>query len=412
MRLLSFYSKIPTNLANRFFLIIGLCLANTPSMAEIVSTSVTPANLTVNINTGLTTNITWTLTLNEFNATSTEAEFTILGADGSFEIVNTPLTVNAPTNSAPQPVSVRETLVITPELAQFVWEINRQELIYRRFFRDTQGQLSSALINITLIDNGTTPIDPPTRQTNPLGQLRSPSVNLSVNRLMLNFTDDSIVSFIEQGDRLQAELEVSYSGSGVLRGQWQISDPVSASGEPVYRTLMLVNATLTLPQRTTLISPDLPSDLLGRYYLRFCVSALGNQTLTSQSNSECPSELISTTVGYQVFPQKKTAALITGLSPNWQVATKITPFIWPEIQQVFVNQLQIFSQANNDMATKSEEQFITGMLLPGDQSQTLLSDYVIQNLTPGQEYFWRIASYNKDGKLIARSQLTPFRFID
>ncbi len=397
-----------------------LILASTSTHAEITSVTVTPGNLDIDINSGLTVNLTWTVTLNEDNAVSDQGEFFEPRSDGPLDTVNTSISVVAPIRTEPQAVSVPEVLRITPEQAQFWWDIRVRQFLYLRTFEDSEGISRTGSIQINLIDGTSNPISEPTTAFQGLKQLRNTSTELSIHRLALRFPDLNIINFVDSGEDLQAQLEISYSGNGLLRGQWQISDPASNVGEPRFYTLSLINQQLSAVQRSEIISPPLPTTVSGRYYLRFCVTGIGEASLPSQGAAECPTEIISTAVGYQVFPKKDGVSLLKGLNPKGGTVTEKTVFTWPNILRASVTQLQILraphippgsiknTVANIDNPTTLE--FITGMLLPANETKTHLSNYITDQMTNGEGYYWRISSYGEDGKLLAQSKPIWFRF--
>jgi hypothetical protein len=254
-----------------------------------------------------------------------------------------------------------------------------------------------------------------------LKALRNQDLDLNIQRLELRFTDLKTIAFIDQKDSLQAQLEVAYTGNGILRGQWQIADPASTNGELRFYTLAMVNQQLSGVSQTQILSPKLPTSLVGRHYLRFCVTGIGNVTLPdNNSDPQCASEIISTLVGYQVFPDSQTVIALTGLSPSWRSVESQTLFSWPSISSASVLQLQIFkvNASNGNIgywagtAASSGYQFITGMLLPGEAVRSKLSDYVLANLKPGETYFWRLSAYGDDGRLLANSKVLEFSYND
>ncbi len=402
----------------RVLSIVGLACLSFLGHADITSVSVVPSALVVNINTGLNANLTWTVTLSESNALSRQAEFFVQNSEGAFETVNTALSVVAPTNSPPQPVMVSESLVISQAQAQLWWSLGVRELFYGRTFEDGNGSRGTADLVLTFTNETGGVVSGPADQKQGLNKLRTPASGLDIHRLELRFTDLKTLSFVDSGDTLHAQLDVSYSGFGVLRGQWQIADSASVSGQPQFRTLSLVNEQLSPAQNDKVLSPALPTALEGNYYLRFCVTALGDITAPVSGASACPTEIISTVVGYQVFPPKPAIPVLVGLSPSGVAASSSTLFRWPSVLQAAVNQIQILSATDSDGSSPNPSEnplshtFITGMLLPGNVTEVRLSDYVTEQLVSGRSYYWRIFSYGNDGRLLAQSELVGFRFVD
>lgn len=406
------------NIGKTLFLMFTACLSH----AEITSVTVIPSSINVD-NSGQSFNLTWTVTLNQNDALSSQGEFWEPGSDGATDTVNTPLSVTAPLSPSPQSVTVPETLTITTAQLQFWQRLRIRQLQYIRTFEDTAGNRVAGSVDINIADGGSgstpTPIPPlvgPAPQAQGLNQLRNRQPDFQVHRIELRFTDLKSINFVDSGDKLQAQMEISYSGNGMLRGQWQIADPSSTVAEPRFHTLSLINQQLSDVQRSEIVSPTLPTTVEGRYYLRFCLTGIGNLVLPTEGTAECPTEILSSIVGYQVFPQKQGIPLIKNLSPMGEKANANTLFTWPNVFNTAVNQLQILkaphspslSSGSDDVSAESK--FITGMLLPGNINEVFLSSYVIENLVHGQGYYWRISSYGADGKLLARSEPVWFYF--
>lgn len=413
----------------RFLFILStlfITLTAAVSHAEITGVTVSPSSLNVDTG-GQSFNLTWTVTLNQNNALSSQGEFWQPGRDGATDTVNTPLSVTAPSTPTPQAVTIPETLTISTAQLQFWQSLRIQQLQYIRTFEDTQGARVSGSVDINIADGDggggifptlPTPTASPAPQFQGLKRLRNLQQELQVHRLELRFSDLKSINFVDSGDKLQAQMEISYSGNGMLRGQWQIADPSSTVGEPKFRTLTLINQQLSSVQRSEIVSPVLPTTVEGRYYLRFCVTGIGDLVLPTEGTAECPTEILSSVVGYQVFPQKQRIPLLKNLSPVGEMATAKTLFKWPSVQHATVNQLQILEAPHSpSLSTSSDDasskpKFITGMLLPGNIREVLLSRYVTEKLAHGQSYYWRISSYGADGKLLARSEPVWFYFVE
>lgn len=399
---------------NHLMCITLICLFSLSSRAEITNVTVSPTVLNVDINSGATTNVVWTVTLSENNAISREGEFLASNSIFTFDTVNQALSVIAPTNTTPQPVRVNESLAISASQAQAWWSSNIRQLNYRRAFSEgAESRGVSAMLTINLVD-GT----PPPNQTTQRGLrgLRVLSDGLRIDRIELSFLDHSSVLFVEQNSSLKAKLKVNYQGFGILRGYWQVANSAIANGEPQFRNLSLINKQLPATQQTEILSPVLPTNNFGRYYLRFCVTKVGSIQLPQNLNRTCPSETISTVVGYQVLPEKQMTPLIQGIKPDTHFVNKESTFSWPKVPDTQVYQLQIlkkkegnFMQTNNSL-TIEELIFVKGMLLPPSINKTVLSNYVIHSLKRDKTYYWRISSYDSEGKLLAQSKLTAIQF--
>lgn len=425
-----------------------LVLLNWEANAAITSVTASPNAVNVTIETASTaTSVNWMVTLNESDALSRSGEFFIPNRDGNLSTVNSLLTVGAPTNVPPQPVIVGEIVVITSSMAQFWWDLNLRQVFYRRTFTDALGNSETAIITINLFSNNdgrndntgnppvpgippvgpttpVAPINPPPNSEGPISRsasglsaLRAPTRDLAINRLELRFPNKKTVAFVNHNAQLTAELQVSYQGIGLLRGFWQIADPAGPAGEIQFRNLSLFNRQLPANQLIEFSSPRLPTKLEGRYYLRFCAVSVGQLRLPETAGAECPTEVISTVVGYQVFPSQLRLPVIRSLTTSKKIVDRETRFLWSSVRKAAVYQLNIleFEESNFTPSVTEEniettERFITGVLLNSKELSTTLSAHNLSLLKPGSSYVWKVMAYDAQGNLLAKSRPAEFTF--
>ncbi|WP_101759118.1 hypothetical protein [Oceanicoccus sp. KOV_DT_Chl] len=244
---------------------------------------------------------------------------------------------------------------------------------------------------------------------------------LSILGLRLEFESGNNLAVTMIDSPLKARLTVIHSGSGLLEGRWQIAEPGSSEGNPMYRTLSLVRQNLVANQRSVVQSPELPALRAGKYLMRFCVS---NRELIEDdaviTDSQCPMESLIVTAAYQVQEaaagSMPVGASIQGLSPNQQAVDATTPFSWPAVAGASSYQLQLFALASTEAALPSsklenkkvEPRFVTGMVIPATSTSTTLSKLVKIRLQVNQRYLWRITAHDTKGKMIAISAEPTF----
>ena len=222
----------------------------------------------------------------------------------------------------------------------------------------------------------------------------------------------------EVDEQLRATLTVLYTGTGVLRGRWQLAEPESSDGVPVYRTLTLVNKNLLSSQRSTLHSPRLPTGRAGKYLVRFCV--LLDSIPDLAADAQCPSVELLAMGTYQVQSRyQDTVAQIKGLSPNRQNVSPGSVFSWSSHSKAHIYQLQVFELAPtvaNLPASRAESdsiepRFVTGMLLDGTTHESALSELVQSKLEKGHRYLWRVTAHDETGRMIGRSSDASFTYL-
>ena len=225
------------------------------------------------------------------------------------------------------------------------------------------------------------------------------NAGFEVQRLQLSFPNQTSQTVVEFEQPLQANLDVNYSGTGLLEGIWQIAEPGSAQGLPLYRTLRLEKRNLTKTQHSRLTSPALPTTKAGRYLLRFCVI---DRDETTSGNADFNCSGTQVTVAYQVLDSVVVQVVPIKVQPVNKAIGPETELSWTAVPEVVVYQLQVFEKAQPD------PNFIVGMLLPQQQQSTQLSELVLTKLSAGHAYDWRINALDSQGQLIGQSGLMHF----
>ena len=304
------------------------------------------------------------------------------------------------------PFSIRETLRLDAATVQRWISQGVTRAVYTRTFIDAAGSNVSASVVFRLSASGLAA----TRDAAP--------ANLNVTSLRLEFESGNNTALKEVDEQLRATLSVLYTGNGVLRGRWQLAEPESSDGLPVYRTLALVNKNLMSSQRSTLHSPRLPTSRAGKYLLRFCV--LIDSVPDLIADAQCPSIELVATGTYQVQgKQQDSVALIRGLSPNRQNTSSGSVFSWSSLSKAHIYQLQVFElapvaanlPASRVESDSVEPQFVTGMLLDGETHRSVLSELVQSKLQKGRRYLWRVTAHDETGRMIGRSSEASFTYL-
>jgi hypothetical protein len=217
---------------------------------------------------------------------------------------------------------------------------------------------------------------------------------LRVLRMELTFTSGRRVEMVPRNGALAARLALSFAGSGTLRGRWQVADP-GGGNTALFRTIALVRKTLAPAQRATLESPALPTNLAGRYALRFCLD------VNPGAQEECADSSAGVQTIYEVTEQD--GAIIGALRPAGGAAGPATTFQWDAVPGASLYQLQVLQPAAGDSL-----EFVTGLLVPGGTPSAALSQLMMSKLEPGTRYRWRVTAHDAEGRLLARSDTVDF----
>jgi hypothetical protein len=354
--------------------------------ADVVSVRTLPARGSATAGQDLSFNVTWQVTFDPgdtIGAGSPGGTF-VNGASGA------PLGLGVPTalgnRSGGGTQQYPETVSI-PGATLAAWQQRGVRRIgYRRvFISPASGRAVTGQILIDLAGSA-------------LEELRDPASGaLGVLRMELDFASGKRIEIVERSSALAARLTLSYSGSGTLRGRWQVAEPGGGTNA-FFRTVSLVRVSLSATQRATLESPRLPTNLSGRYAVRFCLEPEGASPVEDCADS---------TAGVQTLYEVRVPdGAIAGLSPARGPAGSGTVFRWQPIRDAAIYQLQI-------LGTDAEgtTRFVTGLLAPGDSPDAALSRLTLSKLVPGQRYQWRVTAHDADGQLLARSDNAEFQYL-
>jgi hypothetical protein len=277
--------------------------------------------------------------------------------------------------------------------------------------RDVNGQLFTSFILVRNFTDNTNTVTAAVNLylTGGAGSL------LEIDRLALSFDDLSTERVVRKEDALKALVDIRFSGSGQLRGVWELATPASTIGEPVFSALRLVRQSLVGNQDTRIKSPLLPTDREGVYLVRFLV------TEPDTGFDPVYIRYAVTTAGASERPRTDVHALAPG---KGALITAETAFEWHTDAQPRAWKLEIYPKPAADaldqlpdLGTAAESVAVsrvdgpplTGMLLPGDARTTVLSKLVWKRLESGRGYWWRLRAIGDDGSVIGESPLVEFR---
>ncbi len=239
---------------------------------------------------------------------------------------------------------------------------------------------------------------------------------LLVQRLSLSFLDNQRIKLVQPGTDLKAKVLLAYSGNGLLEGRWQVAEPGSTEGRPVYRTLTLVRSYLGNTQQAQLNSPVLPTEKAGKYRVRFCVSNRDQVPADDLVlDNSCPIAALTVETVYEVLGgEDPTAQVVISSGPQSGTVNAATEFHWQALPAAVVYQLQLFAssneQAESDAMLGDFPRFVAGMLLPANTAKTQLSVLMRSKMEAGQYYLWRVTAHDQSGALIGRSREWRVRY--
>lgn len=371
------------------------------ALAAFTGARATPRQVQISANSASTLSINWqVLTTTDHTLGAFSPDALIIDPATGATLSTIPRTFNV---VGAGPFSFREVITLDPDLVRTWIDRGSMRVVLQRTFGDAAGNSTNATVILTL------------NRSKLQAARRGAQDVFTVNALRLEFDTGNNTKVATSDESLRAALTVSYNGTGLLQGRWQIAEPGSSEGLPLYRTLAIVNTNLRASQRSTLRSPALPTGRPGKYLLRFCVTnRIDNEP---SGDTRCPNPTLVADGSYQVQGSiDGDIRRITGASPDRQAISAQTPFSWEPLPGARIYQLQIFALSASDVELLSSRddgdpvipEFVGGMLLKAETTSTPLSESARSKLVPGHRYLWRITAHDESGRMIGKSAESSF----
>lgn len=236
----------------------------------------------------------------------------------------------------------------------------------------------------------------------------SSAASFNINSISIRFDNNQPQRSIKRFARDKAYIKLAYSGSGLLKGTWEIATPSTTIGDPVYKRLQTVRRRLPGTGIIKIYSPRLPTRVQGVYQLRFKID-------------EPALSFKEPLARYFVYTGSKPLLSPLHISlqrpgPSTALDDK-TIFSWHRVKNASALRLELYvsktkNTAANDKTSPAaassdntiNDTLIAGKLLRGTQHQTTLSKSTIAKLKPGRWYLWRLVAFNKKGHIIGVSE--------
>lgn len=386
-----------------FFLVVSFCLITSPVHAVVTSVNPVPSNKNVTIGRSASFRITWYI--NRSNASG--AGVTVRSLSGQFRgngnpdnplgNVNLLLSQTKPLTGPSTSFIFTENVRLSSQLIQSAHNSGYSYITYRRFFGDTAfagGTTASVTFNIT----------------------GSSATGFTISRQSMRFGDNSIVKLLDTKEILKAKANISYLGSGQLLAEWEVADPSTSGGVPVFRRIRTVRKYLLSGDKTTFISPTLPTTIAGAYIVRMRIT------------SPAPgfdSPVIRYFVGARGASVAPPQPIRVGSPVDHVWFNENTQFRWEPVKNVVHYRLEIYSRPQEtDIAgalpnlgdrqtskkpIRLQGGPVAGMMVSSDTLQITLSATVKSHLVGGRWYYWRIIAIDKDGKIVGLSPIREMR---
>lgn len=240
----------------------------------------------------------------------------------------------------------------------------------------------------------------------------SGSAGLNIGRQALYFDDGSVRRLLERDTPIHAFTRLSYSGSGLIKGVWELADPTSTFGEPLYRTLQVVRQFIAAGGEVVLRSPALPSHLQGRYLVRFRIQEpVAFDELNIEYFVSQPSRVAEPPITLEL--QQPADGVVLHADQE---------FVWAPDPLATAYQLELFPKGLTDVPELPPDQLVdpgkqkknpstlegsptAGALIPAKQTRLSLSALTQGHLESGRSYWWRVLAIGESGTVISQSQV-------
>ena len=214
---------------------------------------------------------------------------------------------------------------------------------------------------------------------------------LSIRRIELSFENRARTDVVYKNDNMRATVDITFRSSGILKGEWRLIDPTASLGGQGGRVLHIVRKNLfsSGEGRTRILSPPLPTNVSGLYFLAFYADF-------PDSNFDIPVLRYFVLENKGILPLEEIKTM-DAISPiNRAQLTKDTSFKWQKIEGATAYQIEVFN--------KGDDVPISGKLVPSSLLNLSLSSFSLDQLVPGYKYHWQVRAFNQHGQVIAKSE--------
>ena len=243
----------------------------------------------------------------------------------------------------------------------------------------------------------------------------NPNAALSLNRVALRFSDNTSIKVTTPNTNVTALADISYMGSGLFDAMWEIAEPVSTMGEPVFVPIQPVRQFLVGGGQLTLQSPVLPTQKTGLHIvqLKICSPTFALGVAAAVGPCRVPAIL-----QYMISPDGDTSAItlpplrIRTPADNALLTTD-TRFEWQAVKGANGYQLELFlpeqSGLKPDATSIAKRAPASGMMVPAKKNSLSLGELSRNKLRPNTTYYWRIIAIGNNGQMLSSSALREIR---
>lgn len=362
-----------------------------------IDVTANPSKFPVSASQPTTINVVWRIVRVSppVSGTSSSPNAQILVGGTPVATLGAPLSRSFAGASTTEVAFLSETLTI-PQGAVFRAVKSGAPIVLARTFTDTTGVTDTGVATLAPTGPGSEPF--------------------SISRLSLTFDDRTRVKVLPKDSRLRAMAEINTTGQGMIRGVWEVALGATTAGTPVFQTLALVRQPVAFGGRIVITSPPLPTRFEGTNFVRLRIT-------DPATRFEEPA------LQYYVTPesphpnaQEPVLLLTTAPGPGTPL-TQTTRFAWRALPGATVYKVEIFAAEPGPAGIASEREAttpvpldptpdraavaglepLTGVVVPGTQTEVRLQDYSLARLPADRRYLWTVSAQNAEGALLGIS---------
>ncbi len=347
--------------------------------AAITSAGVTPGNVAVPVGQAASVSLRWTVVRSTNPTSGVSAGENVVSERGEFRDAAGQLLGRVERRlQQTRPVSGNDTFTFRENVrvpATLLYQAHKAGLThiyYQRAFDDGYGaQSASTGMRLT----------------------SAAAAGFSLSRLALSFEGGWLHRVVASGEILRPRAVVSFSGSGQFRATWEVAEPATTRGEPVFRPLISVRRYLTAGGEASIEGPVLPTRSSGTYLLRLRIDA-------PDVGFAAP------LLRYVVAPAAGRALppLATQSPPPGARLTAATRFQWSPVAGARAYQVEI---RDTESVTGPP---LTGLVATAEQRHVTLPLHTREHLKPGR-YYWRLLAIGPQGETLAASPPRELRVV-
>jgi len=233
-------------------------------------------------------------------------------------------------------------------------------------------------------------------------------------------SENALFKVFNKGEKPRVKAQLSYTGSGMLRGVWEIALPSSTAGTPAFYQQTYVQRFLSQLGKVTIKSPRLPANMTGLYMVRFRIT-------DPQPSFNTPTPVIRYFINARKQARKPTPLDLIAPAHGSVISGK-TKFSWQGLPGASAYLLEIFNPAAANPGQPAENTTekgvssllvpeggisgrppVAGMVIPAKANQTTLSQLARTHLKTGRRYLWRVQAIAASGGIIGESPLRSIR---